>query len=353
MTYSKYNKDKHLNIKLGNSNDARILNEESEALLYKEQQDLELGMLRESVAKYNKSEMETKNNIQRRQKYLNESNYFALKHYATKLAITQAKGLYDFNVFREEMGVDPEELIATEVEEQMTVEIPLEIQGEMGTVIPIKIETTPETADVVQAVVGLMNANNGDNRMHMDTGQVEDSAIAAVEELPEDNPEFMNATDEIADDTINIISKDQQIISGIKAKMDEIELRVAGNEEILAQMSGTPYDEPVGPVSQGEPKLVQDPETGLLVDPETGEVYDPETGELIQEEFHREHKISTVLEALAVNKANKMIREGFDKYNRDVAMLQGVNTLIVKKTFDHIFGRKQSYAEMKNELKIK
>ena len=88
--------------------------------------------------------------------------------------------------------------------------------------------------------------------------------------------------------------------------MDDLESRVAENEQVLGLASEEEYAEPdPGTSPEGAPELVQDPESGLLVDPETGEIYDPNTGEIIKEELHREHRIQTVLEALAVKKSYK------------------------------------------------
>jgi len=233
-------------------------------------------------------------------------------------------------------------------------EIPLQIQGDNGTIIPIKIEVTPETADVVSAVLKLMDQNIGADKTNTDTQQVEAAADEAVDQLPDDVPNILNASDTISDETIDIISRDQEILAGIQAKMDVLEAKVAENEMALGLAGEGEYVEPdPGTVPDGETGLVQDPETGLLVDPETGDLYDPETGEIIKEELQREHKIQTVLEALAVKKANKVIRENFNAYNRDAAIVGGINSLIILEAFNHVFGRKTSYVELKNKLNIK
>lgn len=281
-----------------------------------------------------------------------------MKSYITKLSIDQAKSLYDFKAFKEEYGVDPAAEIEQEVQEVLMTEIPLTIQGDMGTIIPIKIQVTPETSDVVQAVLKLMNQSAATgaapDQAYMDQGQVEVAADQAMEQLPEDTPGVMTAADEISDETIGMISKDQEILAGIKSKMDELEARVSENEMALGLASDQEYMQAdPGVAAEGEPELIQDPETGLLIDPETGEIYDPETGEIIKEELHREHRVQTILEALAVKKANKVINENFKAYNRNAAIVGGINSLIILEAFNHVFGRKTSYVELKNKLNIK
>lgn len=353
MTYPKYNQDKYLNIKAGQYHDNQKVSNELNKILTEEQKNEEIKELGAEITKYYKERQEYVDNISRRQKYLNESNWYALKSYITKLAVIQAKSLYDFNIIKEEMGVDPEEIIAQEVEQELKVEIPLEIQGEMGTIIPIKIEVTPETADVVNTVVGIMNTNNTNDKIYMSPEQVEASADEAMNEVDVDSPEIETATDAISDDVVDIISKDQQILHGIKAKMDELDLRVAGTEEILSQAGEIPYEKPIIAPTPEEEDLEQDPETGLLINTKTGEIIDPETGQVIEEEFHREHRIQTILEALAVKKATEAIQENHNGYNRNAAIINGLNNLIVRKSMDHVFGRKVSYQELKTELKIK
>lgn len=354
MTYTKYNKDKSANIRMGQLSDKQTMLQESAALTLEESKDLEMNMLRESVSKYIKIENENNNSVLRRQKYLNESNWYALKSYITKLSIDQAKNLYDFKSLKEEYGMDPELEIEQEVEEVLMTEIPLQIQGAMGTIIPIKIEVTPETADVVQAVLGIMDQNAGADKMQMDSQEIEASADEAMGQVPEDMPGIMNAADKISDETVDIISKDQQILAGIKDKMDELEGRVAENEQVLGLAGEQPYDEPAfGTRPDGEPELVEDPETGLLFDPETGDIYDPETGKIIEEELHREHKVQTILEALAIKKANKVIKENFSAYNRDMSIVGGINSLIILEAVNHVFGRNITYVQLKKKLNIK
>jgi hypothetical protein len=354
MTYSKFNRDKAANIKMGQFFDNHSILEESAALTREENKEIELNMLRESIAVRAKAETSASNNVMRKQKYLNESNWYALKSYLTKLSIDQAKSLYDFKALREEYDIDPEVEIEQEVEEVLMTEIPLTIQGDAGTIIPIKIEVTPETADVVQAVLKLMDQNVGAEKMSMETEQIEAAADEAMAQIPEDQPEIMRAADKISDETVDIISRDQQILAGIKDKMDELEARVSENEVALGLASEEEYVEPaIGTATDLEERLVQDPETGLLVDPETGDIYDPKTLEIIKEELHREHKIQTVLEALAVKKANKVIKENFSGYNRNAAIVGGINSLIILEAFNHVFGRKTSYVELKNKLNIK
>ena len=354
MSNQKFNRDQASNIKMGQYYDNTVLLQESAALKKEESKDIEVNMLRESMSQYAKADTATNNNVMRKQRYLNEANWYALKSYITKLSIDQAKNLYDFKSLKEEYGIEPEVEIEEEVEEVLMTEIPLEIQGEMGTIIPIKIEVTPETADVVNAVVKLMGNNTDADQGYMDTEQVEVAADEAKEEVPEEMPEKMAAADEIGDETIDIISKDQQILAGIKGKMDDLEARVAENEVVLGLAGEEEFEEPApGTTPEGEPELIQDPETGLLVDPETGEIYDPETGEIIQEELHREYKVQTILEVLAVKKATKVIRENFGAYNRDVSIIGGINSLIILEAMNHVFGRKLSYIQLKRKLNIK
>lgn len=354
MAYQKFNKDKAINIKMGQYYDNQTMLEESAALTQEENKDIEINMLRESISSSVKNDNVTNNSIMRRQKYLNESNWYALKSYITKLSIDQAKSLYDFKALKEEYGIDPEAEIEQEVEEVLMTEIPLTIKGEMGTIIPIKIEVTPETADVVQAVIGIMDKNVGADKAHMDTQQIEVAADEAMAQVPEDMPAMATASDKISDETIGIISKDQELLADMRAKMDDLESRVAENEQVLGLASEEEYAEPdPGTSPEGAPELVQDPESGLLVDPETGEIYDPNTGEIIKEELHREHRIQTVLEALAVKKATKAIRENYSAYNRDLSIVGGINSLIILEAVDHVFGRKTSYAMLKNRLNIK
>ena len=354
MAYQKFNRDRAANIKMGQYYDNDTLLQESAALTKEETKDIEINMLRESMSSYVKAESNANNSVMKRQRYLNESNWYSLKSYITKLSIDQAKSLYDFKALKEEYGIDPAVEIEQEVEEVLMTEIPLTIQGDNGTIIPIKIEVTPETADVVSAVLKLMDQNVGADKANMDSAQIEVAADEAMAQIPEDSEEIVAATDSIADETIGIVSRDQEILAGIKAKMDELESRVSENEMVLGLAGEQEYTQPApGTVPEGEPELIQDPETGLLVDPNTGELYDPETGEIIKEELHREHKIQTVLEALAVKKANKVIRENFSAYNRDAAIVGGINSLIILEAVNHVFGRKTSYVELKNKLNIK
>lgn len=353
MTYTKYNKDKSANIRMGEFFENKTLLEESADFEKDQSGDSEINMLRESMTSVNRA-IDANRNVIKRQKYLNESNWYALKSYITKLSIDQARGLYDFKSIKEEYGMDPEIEIEQEVEEQLMTELPLSIQGEMGTIIPIKIQVTPETADVVQAVLKLMDQKSGDGRFEMETGEIEDAANNAMDELPGDNPSIINASDKIADDTVNIIAKDQEVLAGIKEKMDALEDRVSEQEYALGLAADSEYEQPaLGTTPEGGPELVQDPETGLLVDVETGDIYDPETGEIIKEELHREHRIQTVIEALAVRKAGKILQEGILPYNRDISIVGGINTLIIMETFNHVFGRKISYEELKKKLYIK
>jgi hypothetical protein len=74
MAYQKFNRDKAINIKMGQYHDNRTLLEESAALTKEESKDIEVNMLRESMSNYVKSDNATNNSIMRRQKYLNESN---------------------------------------------------------------------------------------------------------------------------------------------------------------------------------------------------------------------------------------------------------------------------------------
>ena len=355
MTYQKFNKDKVNNIKMGQHYDNESILQESAALTREESKDIEVNMLRESMSSYVKKDRLANTTIMSRQKYLNESNWYALKSYITKLSIDQAKNLYDFKALKEDYGVDPEVEIEEEVEEQLKVEIPLSIQGDNGTIIPIKIEVTPETADVVSAVIGIMDKNNGADKVHMDSEQVEVSADEAMEQLPEESPEVMPeveaASDAISDETVGIISKDQEMMADLKDRMDNLEVVVSDNEQEL----GLAAEEEVEELIPGEEEdgLVEDPETGLLIDPETGEIYDPKTRELIEESYHREHKIQTVLEALAVKKATKVLKENYSSYNREVSIVGGINSLIILEAFNHVFGRKISYVELKNKLNIK
>jgi hypothetical protein len=354
MAYQKFNRDKAINIKMGQYHDNRTLLEESAALTKEESKDIEVNMLRESMSNYVKSDNATNNSIMRRQKYLNESNWFALKSYITKLSIDQAKSLYDFKALKEEYGVDPEVEIEQEVEETLMTEIPLTIKGEMGTIIPIKIEVSPETADVVQAVIGIMDQNVGADKAYLDTPQIEDAADEAMTQIPADMPQMKSASDKISDETVGIISKDQELLADMRAKMDDIEARVSENEHVLGLAGEEEYIEPdPGTGPEGAPELIQDPETGLLFDPETGEIYDPKTGEIIKEELHREYRTQTILEALAVKKATKSIRENYNSYNRDLSIVGGINSLIILEAFDHVFGRTTSYAVLKNRLNIK
>lgn len=354
MAYQKFNKHKEINIKMGQHYDNVTLLQESAALKEEENRELEINMLRESMSHYIKADNAQSNNIMRKQKYLNESNWYALKSYITKLSIDQAKELYDFKAIKEEYGVDPEVEIEAEVEETLKTEIPLSITGEMGTVIPIKIEVTPETADVVKAVVGIMDQNVGADKLHLGSEQVEVAADEAMEQIPEDMPEMEAASDAISDETIDIISKDQVMLADMKAKMDDLEARVAEGEAVLGLASEEEIEEPApGTLPEGEPELVEDEETGLLVDPETGDVYDPKTRELIEEELHREHRTQTILEALAVKKALKTIKEDHSSYNRDLAIVGGINSLIILEAFNHVFGRSMSYNALKYKLKIK
>ena len=353
MAYQKFNKDKAINIKMGQYFDNNTLLQESAALTREESKDIEMNMLRESMSSYAKSDATASSNVMKRQKYLNESNWYALKSYITKLSIDQAKSLYDFKTLKEEYGIDPEAEIEQEVEEVLMTEIPLSIQGDMGTVIPIKIEVTPETADVVNAVLKLMDQNIGADKTQVDSQQIEAAADEAMGQIPDDSEEIVAATDKISDETIGIVTRDQEILAGIKAKMDDLEARVSENEMALGLASEEEYTEPDPGMASEEEELIQDPETGLLVDPNTGDIYDPKTGEIIKEELHREHKIQTVLEALAVKKANKVIRENFSAYNRDAAIVGGINSLIILEAVNHVFGRKTSYVELKNKLNIK
>jgi fructose-specific component phosphotransferase system IIB-like protein len=233
-------------------------------------------------------------------------------------------------------------------------EIPLTIKGEMGTIIPIKIEVSPETADVVQAVIGIMDQNVGADKAYLDTPQIEDAADEAMTQIPADMPQMKSASDKISDETVGIISKDQELLADMRAKMDDIEARVSENEHVLGLAGEEEYIEPdPGTGPEGAPELIQDPETGLLFDPETGEIYDPKTGEIIKEELHREYRTQTILEALAVKKATKSIRENYNSYNRDLSIVGGINSLIILEAFDHVFGRTTSYAVLKNRLNIK
>jgi len=262
--------------------------------------------------------------------------------------------LYDFKAIKEEYDVDPEAEIEQEVEETLKTEIPLSIKGEMGTVIPIKIEVTPETADVVQAVIGIMDKNVGADKIHLDTEQIETAADEATEQLPEDMPETVAANDKISDETLDIISKDQEMLANIKEKMDDLETRVSEGEAVLGLAGEEEVEDPVeATLPEDEPDLEKDPETGLLVDPETGELYDPKTREPIEEEFHREYKIRTILEALALKKATKSIRENYNGYNRELSIIGGINSLIILEAFNYVFGRSTSYMVLKHNLNIK
>lgn len=331
-----------------------VLNEEADALRYEEEKDIEINMLRESMRPQIELRRNKENVVLKRQKYLNESNWHALRSYITKLAINQAHNLYDLKALKEELGVDAEQEIADEVEETLMTEIPLEIQGAMGTVIPIKIEVTPETADVLNTVMTIMDNNVGNDKMYLDQGQISNAADVAVEELPEEEENVIAANDAIADETIDIISKDQEVLEGIKAKMQELDLRVAGTERIIAGTADVPYEQPpMGTGTDVEERLVQDEETGLLMDPETGDIYDPETMEIIKEDFHREHQTKTILETLAFNKAKKNLNEDFRNYNRETAIIGGINSLIILETFNHVFGRKENYNEIKRKLNIR
>jgi len=350
MAYQKFNRDKAANIKMGQFYDNSMLLQEAAALTKEENKDIEINMLRETIANLHKAEA-VPNTVAKRQKYLNEANWYALKSYITKLSIDQAKSLYDFKILKEEYGMDPEAEIEQEVEEVLMTEIPLTIQGDMGTIIPIKIEVSPETADVIQTVLKLMDKNIGPDKTSMTTDQVEVAADEAMAEVPEDVPAIVNASDKIADETIGIVTKDQEILAGIKTKMDELEARVSENEMALGLASEEQYEEP--PLGQGESDLIQDPETGLLIDPETGDIIDPNTGEIIKEELHREHRVQTILEALAFRKANKVIKENFNAYNRNAAIVSGINSLIILEAVNHVFGRTISYIELKNKLNIK
>jgi hypothetical protein len=74
MAYQKFNRDKALNIRMGQHYDNQTLLEESAALTQEENKDIEINMLRESMTSYVKAENAANNNVMRRQKYLNESN---------------------------------------------------------------------------------------------------------------------------------------------------------------------------------------------------------------------------------------------------------------------------------------
>jgi hypothetical protein len=174
------------------------------------------------------------------------------------------------------------------------------------------------------------------------------AADEVMAEIPEKEvPTMETSSDEISEEVLEIITKDQESLSGLKDKMDALESRVSENELELG-LAGEEEDLEL----EEDPELVKDPETGLLVDPETGEIYD-KTGEVIEEEFQREYKIKTVIEALAFKKANRVIRENFNAYNRDAAIVGGINSLIILEAFDHVFGRKTSYMELKKKLHIK
>jgi hypothetical protein len=350
MAYQKFNRDKAANIKMGQFFDNSTLLQESAALTREENKEIEINMLRESIINANRADS-VPVSVAKRQKYLNESYWYALKSYITKLSIDQARNLYDFKTLREEYGMEPEAEIEQEVEEVLMTEIPLSIQGDMGTIIPIKIEVTPETADVVQAVLRLMDRNVGADKTSLGTEQIEAAADEAMSEVPEDVPAIVNASDKIADETVGIVTKDQEILSGIKTKMDELEARVSENEMALGLASDAQYEEP--PLGEEGSELIEDPETGLLIDPQTGDIIDPNTGEIIKEELHREHRVQTVLEALAVKKANKVIKENFNAYNRNAAIVSGINSLIILEAVNHVFGRTISYVELKNKLNIK
>jgi hypothetical protein len=199
-----------------------------------------------------------------------------------------------------------------------------------------------------------MDKNVGADKAHMETEQIEVAADEAMSQVPEDMPQMTTAADKISDETIGIISKDQELLADMKAKMDDLEARVSENEQVLGLAGEEEYIEPdPGTTPEDAPELIQDPETGLLVDPETGEVYDPATGEIIKEELHREHRVQTILEALAVRKATKTIKENYNGYNRDVSIVGGINSLIILEAFDHVFGRTTSYTALKNRLNIK
>jgi len=74
MAAQKFNRDKAINIKAGQYFDNKILLEESLALTKEENKDLEINMLRESMSSYVKADTISRNNVMKKQKYLNESN---------------------------------------------------------------------------------------------------------------------------------------------------------------------------------------------------------------------------------------------------------------------------------------
>lgn len=353
MSYPKFNRGKYLNNKIGKFVEKQNISEEMSTLLENASVEMENNEVTKQLQEQQRRQSDARDLIQRRQKYLNESNWYALKGLLKKLVLEQVSVFYDIKKLSEETEQDIVEEIDQEIEDQLRVEVPFEIVGDNGTVIPIKMEVSPETADAMTAINKIMDNNNGEEKYYMEPEQIEASAEEAVEQDAEENPYYNDKVEELTDDTVDIISKDQQLLQGMKSKMDELELRVRGTEEILNQTADREYEQPAGGTAPKLDGLVYDEEAGLLIDPETGELFDPETGEPIQEGFHREHKLETILETLAYKKASKMIKEDFSSYNRNTAIVGGLNSLVILKTFDKVFGKERSYLEIKRDLNIK